>query len=253
MLTALAMILLSPGDPKSGKHLVFDEEFNERGGVDQSNWYFDDAKPYNDEIERYTSSPVNSSLEHGSLVITARKEGSAITSARLESKKSWLYGYFEIRAKVPNGRGTWPAIWMLNDYLRKNDPDHKATWPRAGEIDIMENVGFDPPNFHFSLHCDNFNWMKKQQRTLVAPADHPTDRYHIFALDWEPTYITFYMDHKAVYHVDKNSDDYGDWPFREPFYMILNLAIGGNWGGQKGVDPAIFPAKFYVDYVRIYQ
>ena len=253
MLATAAFILLAQGDPKIGKKLVFDDEFNERGGVNQANWYYDNNKPYNNEIERYTSSPENSSIQNGSLVISALKADGQVTSARLESKKTWLYGYFEIRAKVPAGKGTWPAIWMLNDYLRKNDPNHKTGWPRCGEIDIMENVGFDPPNFHFSLHSDNFNWMKKQQRTLVAAADHPTERYHVFGLDWEPTYITFYMDRKPVYHVQKNSDDYGDWPFREPFYMILNLAIGGSWGGQKGVDDAMFPAKFYVDYVRIYQ
>jgi beta-glucanase (GH16 family) len=253
MLIAAAVLLLSPGDPKSGKHLVFDDEFNGKGNVNQSNWYYDNSKPYNNEAERYTSSPENSSLQHGSLVITALKNGDSISSARLVSKKTWLYGYFEIRAKVPPGKGTWPAIWMLNDYLRKNDPAHKVGWPRCGEIDIMENVGFDPSNFHFSLHSDNFNWQKKQQRTKVVPADHPTDKYHLFGLDWQPNYITFYMDHQPVYHVDKPDDDYGDWPFKEPFYMILNLAIGGFWGGQKGIDPAIFPAKFYVDYVRIYQ
>jgi beta-glucanase (GH16 family) len=139
---------------------------------------------------------------------------------------------------------------MLNECLRR--PGDKTGWPKCGEIDIMENVGFDPPNFHFSLHSQAFNWMQKQQRTEVTPVADPK-AFHKFGLDWRPASITFYLDGKAVYTVKKTEDTVASWPFRDPFYLILNLAIGGSWGGQKGVDPAIFPSDFEIRDVKVYQ
>ncbi len=251
--TTLALSLLLGQNPKAARKLVFDEEFSKPGAIDSSRWSYNDGPVYNNELERYTSSPENSRVEHGNLVIIARNDGGKITSARIESKKAWRYGYFEIRAKVPGGRGTWPAVWMLNDGLRSKDPTKRMGWPQCGEIDIMEEVGYDPDSFHFSLHSGKINWMKKEQRTKAVIAKGGAGKYHVFGLDWRPTQIRFLLDGEEVYKCEKTSDDPGIWPFKDPFYMILNLAIGGNWGGAKGVDNTIFPSRYYLDYIRIYQ
>jgi beta-glucanase (GH16 family) len=253
MLISLVLAMMLPGDPKQGRKLVFDDEFSKGGAIDTTRWLYDDGPVYNDELERYTSSPLNSRVEHGNLVITARKDGGKITSARIESKAAWRYGYFECRAKVPGGRGTWPAFWMLNESLRQRDPKKQIGWPQCGEIDIMEEVGYDPDSFHFSLHSGKINWMRKEQRTKVVTTKDGAGRFHVFGLDWRPDSLRFFLDGKDVFDVQKTSDDPGIWPFKDPFYLILNLAIGGNWGGAKGVDDKIFPSSYYVDYVRVYQ
>ncbi len=239
--------------PTAGRRLVYSVDFRKTHELSDADWKFNDGPVYNKEQETYTSKAAgNAYFKDGCLVLEARKEGSKITSARLESVKSWKYGYFEVEAKVPDGKGTWPAIWMLNDRLRNPGPQGRVDWPKCGEIDIMENVGFDPPNFHFSLHSDKYNWMKPAQRTKVVASPDPL-KFHKFGLDWRPDSITFTLDGKGVYRVENAEDTYSAWPFREPFYMILNLAIGGTWGGQKGVDPAIFPSRFYIRNVKIYQ
>jgi len=246
ILTAICVV----SGPKDGRKLVFDEEFNKAGSVNTAQWIFDDGPVYNQELEKYTSAKGgNAIVEHGNLVITATKVNGVITSARLETKQAWKYGYFEFRAKVPTGKGTWPAIWMLNESLKKGT----GTWPASGEIDIMENVGYDPASFHFSLHSAKYNWMKPAQRTKAVSIPKATTEFHVFGLDWKPDTIVFYLDGSPAYTVERKGEDTDGWPFKDPFYLILNLAIGGNWGGSKGVDDAIFPSKYYIDYVRIYQ
>jgi beta-glucanase (GH16 family) len=234
-----------------GRKLVYEENFAREKQIDPKMWHFDDGPSYNAEIEKYTSAGGgNAYLTRDGLVIEARKNDGKVTSARLTSNQSWKYGYFEFVAKVPTGRGTWPALWMLGDSLRHpNSPG----WPACGEIDIMENVGYDPDNFHYSLHCKKYNFMVGNERTKVVPAPDAPASFHTFGLDWRDGSITFYQDHKAVYHVDRTENTVDAWPWDAPFYMILNLAIGGNWGGAKGVDDAIFPSKFIVKSVKIYQ
>ncbi|HEY3781900.1 MAG TPA: glycoside hydrolase family 16 protein [Fimbriimonadaceae bacterium] len=232
-----------------GRKLVFDEEFSRSKSIDLTRWIIDDRRGFNDELEKYTTASENSALADGKLVITARKANGAVTSAMLETKQAWKYGYFEIRAKVPTGRGTWPAIWLLNDNIRKGT----AFWPGAGEIDIMENVGFDPSNFVFSVHCAKYNWTNGTQRSKAVSSPTATTDFHVFGLDWKPDTIVFYLDGTPVYTVDRNGDGQDGWPSNAPFYLILDLAIGGNWGGRKGVDDSIFPSKFAIDYVKIYQ
>ena len=249
----IATGLLSQGAPTAGRHLVYNCDFTKQKQISLKEWKFDDGPVYNDEKEKYASGPgKNAFLTKQGLVIQALQEGGKITSTRLQSVKAWKYGYFEAEAKVPNGNGTWHAFWMLNDRLRHKGTQDSLGWPRCGEIDIMENVGSDVKNFHYSLHSDNFNWMKKQQRTKVVPSDNPL-AFHKFGLDWRADSITFYLDGKETYHVKKEDDSFGSWPFRDPFYIILNLAIGGNMGGSKGIDPKIFPSQFIVKYVKVYQ
>lgn len=251
MAVILAAVLAQ--SPIGGRHLVFSDDFSKEKRIDPKKWLYDDGPVYNNELEKYTgASGGNTYFKNGNLVIEARKENGKVTSARLESVKAWKYGYFECVAKVPSGKGTWPAFWMLNDRLRHPGNQEKVGWPQCGEIDIMENVGYDPPGFHFSLHSGKYNWMRKEQRTSVTRVSNPTD-FHKFGLDWREDSITFYLDDKPVYNVKKTEPDFDSWPFRDPFYMILNLAIGGSWGGAKGVDDSIFPAQYVIKSVKIYQ
>jgi len=224
--TLIASALLLQGSPTAGRHLVFNCDFAKQKQAALKDWKFDDGPVYNGEQEKYASGPgKNAFFTNEGLVIQALQEGKKITSTRLQSVKAWKYGYFEADAKVPPGKGTWPAFWMLNDRLRNPGTQEKVGWPKCGEIDIMENVGYDIKNFHFSLHSEDYNWMKKKQRTKVAAAENPT-AFHKFGLDWRADSITFYLDGKSVYKVVKDEDTFNAWPFRDPFYMILNLAIG---------------------------
>jgi beta-glucanase (GH16 family) len=249
----LISLSLQPTSPTSQRKLVFVEDFRREKSIDLSRWIFDDGPVYNNEKEKYTpASGGNAYLKDGCLVLEARKENGQITSARLQSKQTWKYGYFEVEASVPPGVGTWPAIWMLNDRLRHPNAKDFVNWPRCGEIDIMENVGYDPTRFHFSLHSQNFNWMKPKQRTSILTVPDPY-AFHRFGLDWRPDSIAFYYDGKNVYEVKREDPSFDSWPFVDSFYMILNLAIGGNMGGPKGVDDSIFPSKFRIRSVKIYQ
>jgi beta-glucanase (GH16 family) len=251
LITLIASIALAgKHGPKDGRKLVFSYDFSKQTTLSPQDWIYDNGPVYNHELEKYTSN--NTEIKDGTLIIEARKKGGQVTSARLETIKSWKYVYVESTAKVPPGRGTWPAIWMLNDKIRHTgQPDH-MDWPRCGEVDIMENVGFDPDKFHFSLHSQNFNFMQKNQRTEITSVNDP-QAFHKYGFDWRPDRITFYMDDKPVYTVNKTEDTVDSWPYRDPFYIILNLAIGGDWGGQKGVDDSIFPSRFYIKDVKVYQ
>ncbi|HEY3781332.1 MAG TPA: glycoside hydrolase family 16 protein [Fimbriimonadaceae bacterium] len=242
------LLALSLGHGK----LVFEQDFSKVKTLDPKVWIFNDGPVYNNEAEKYTNQAAgNAYISNGELVLEARKTGDAITSARLESRQSWKYGYFEISAKVPEGRGTWPAFWMLSNHIKESGANF-VKWPDCGEIDIMENVGYDPGKFHFSLHCEDFNWMKKQQRTETSSTDAPYG-WHTFALDWRADHITFLMDGKPEYEVTKDNSAFSAWPFDYPYFIILNLAVGGNWGGSKGIDPKMFPARYEIRYLRIYE
>ena len=213
----------------------------------------------NGEAQYYTDRTENLRVADGLLTIEARKEqyeGKEYTSARIvtKNKKDFKYGKMEARLKVPEGRGTWPAFWMLG----------YGSWPRAGEIDIMEHVGYDPYNFHCALHTLNKNGMNglnfKGHQTLEEPA---ANDFHVITMEWvESEFLGFDRIHIYVDDVLTTSfaetsqlQDSGDWPFNDQFFFILNLAIGGSWGGAQGIDDAIFdnPVLFQVDYVRVYQ
>jgi beta-glucanase (GH16 family) len=256
MVTALASALLGLGalgqnpDPKSGRKLVFNQDFSKIQTIDPRIWQFDDGPVYNNEAEKYTNQAHhNAWIEKGALVIEARKEGGQITSARLVSHPTWKYGYFEATAEVPAGKGTWPAFWMLGDRLRRKGKENLG-WPKCGEIDIMEQVGADPKKIHFSLHTDKYNWMRKEQRTKVVELADPTG-FHTYGLNWTPRFIDFYLDGKSVYRVEKTENTIEAWPFDDQFYIILNLAIGGMMGGP--IDDHVFPCRYRIKSVRVYQ
>lgn len=246
------MAILSPqADPRQ---LVLDKDFSVLTDVDESVWRFDDGPVHNNEAQKYTLKPAkNAWIEDGCLVLEARKKDGVITSARLQSVAAWKHGKVEVVAKVPTGKGTWPAIWMLGDSLRQNSPLNFVPWPKCGEIDIMENVGFDPFKFYFTLHSEKFNHMKGTQMTEVVTIPDETPAFHTYTLDWRPGKIEMAMDGKVVFSREKGAEGEDGWPFEAPHYLILNLAIGGFWGGAKGIDESIFPSRFLIKSVKVWQ
>lgn len=186
------------------------------------------------------------------LVIESRKENidtARYTSASLttQGKRSFLQCRIEVRAKIPMGRGTWPAIWLLGDNI------NRIGWPACGEIDIMENVGFDSLKIHGNIHTEAYNGEKKNNKGNHMVVNKPWDDFHIYAVDWTKNKIEFFVDGKLYFTYKKESNDAAVWPYDKAHYLILNLAIGGAWGGMKGIDDSKFPHKFYVDYVRVYK
>lgn len=233
--------------------LVWSDEFNGTGLPDPAKWSYDTGGNGwgNNELEYYTQRLQNARVENGNLVIETRKEdyqGSHYTSARLltRGKASWTYGKMEIRAKLPAGRGTWPAIWLLSD-------TQPLRWPDDGEIDIMEEVGFDPNQIHATIHCGAYNGVKGNQKTSILSIPSAQDSFHVYSVEWTPDSMTFSVDQRAYLTYNNDHSGYSTWPFQHNFFLILNIAIGGNWGGQQGVDDSIFPQQMLVDYVRVYQ
>ena len=222
--------------------LVWSDEFNYTGLPDSQKWSYDVGAGGwgNNELQYYTENRAeNAYVEYGQLCITARHEtysGSDYTSARLvtTNKGDWLYGKIEVRAKLPSGTGTWPAIWML-----PTDWEYGG-WPNSGEIDIMEHVGYEPSKIYGTIHTADYNHtLGTQQGSNLTVNDCETE-YHVYSIQWTPNKIEFYVDDTK-------------WPFDKRFHLLLNIAIGGDWGGAQGVDDMIFPAKMYIDYVRVYQ
>ncbi len=237
-----------------GWKLVWSDEFDRPGRPDPANWGYEKGMIRNNEAQHYTEDRrENARVENGRLVIEARKEEmerGKFTSASLITKGrgEWTYGRIEVRARIPSARGTWPAIWMLPTDIGK------VRWPLCGEIDIMEHVGHDPAKIHGTLHSGAYNHTKGTQRsgTVMAPAF--AEKFHVYSTEWSADRIVMRMDGKTYATFDrKDGDGEAEWPFRKPYYLILNLAIGGAWGGQKGIDDAAFPQRMEVDYVRVYQ
>ncbi len=237
--------------------LVWSDEFNYNGLPDSSKWSFDtqgNASGWgNNEKQFYTKARLkNAEVKDGFLNINAVKEdyqGFKYTSARLitKSKGDWLYGRIEVRAKLPEGRGMWPAIWML-------PTDWKyGGWPASGEIDIMENVGYDPYVIVASAHTETYNHViGTQKNNKITLADCYTN-FHVYALEWEANEYRIYIDDTLYFTFKNEGTGFKVWPFDQRFHLLLNVAVGGNWGGQKGIDETIFPRSMVVDYVRVYQ
>jgi beta-glucanase (GH16 family) len=232
------------------------DEFNYSGKPDPAKWSYatGDHGWGNNELQNYTDKPENAKVENGNLVITVLKEKSGkadYSSARLISKGKgdFTYGKFEIRAKLPSGRGTWPAIWML--YSQTNYGS--KGWPDNGEIDIMEHVGFDQGRIHGNIHTKAFNHAIKTNKGNNLMVDDVSGSFHIYSCEWTPEAVTILVDGKSYFTFPKEAAyQWQEWPFDKPLHLILNIAVGGNWGGQKGVDDSIFPQKMEVDYVRVY-
>lgn len=239
--------------------LVWRDEFNNPGLPDSTKWGYDVGGHGwgNKELQYYTKNrPENARVEGGNLVVEARKEAlkpeNAYTSARLLSRGkggSQTYGRFEVRAQIPGGRGTWPAIWMLPD---QNLYGNKS-WPDNGEIDIMEHVGYDPNVIHASTHCKSYYFRTNNQKTGVTIIPDATTAFHVYAIEWTPETITAEIDGQLYFAARNEGTGWQAWPWDKPFHVLLNVAVGGEWGGQKGIDEAVFPQRMLVDYVRIYQ
>lgn len=232
---------------------VWSDEFNTPGLPDQTKWDYEVGKIRNDELQYFTyQRSENARIVDTVLIIEARKEpyqGAAYTSASLISryKGDWTYGKFEIRAKVPGGKGTWPAIWMM-----PTDEEYGG-WPKSGELDIMEYVGFDASKLYFTSHFEGTNGTGHQASGGNAIISQPYNKFITFTFVWTPTQIEWWTDGVKRFTYKKPSDDPRVWPFNKMFYMILNLSYGGSWGAQQGIDDTKLPHKFYIDYVRIYQ
>jgi beta-glucanase (GH16 family) len=240
-----------PFDP-SRWSLVWADEFNQPGAPDATVWTPEHGYLRNGEKQFYTDRPENVRIEDGHLVIEARRDnwnGKPITSASLRTigKKPFLYGRISVRAKIPTGRGTWPAIWTLGENIQQ------AGWPACGEIDILENVGYDPQKIHANIHCKAYNHMIHTGRGNKLTAEAPWTQFHEYSIEWYEDRIEFFFDDTRYFIYRKESDDPAVWPFAQPQYLILNLAIGGGWGGQKGIDDTLFPHRFEIDYVRYYK
>jgi len=164
-----------------------------------------------------------------------------------KGKGAWQYGYVEVRAKLPQGRGTWPAIWMLPEESRFGG------WPKDGEIDIMEHVGYDPGKVHGTVHTEAFNHLQGTQKGGQLLVPNFASEFHTYAVDWKQGQMDFFIDGKHYFTFKNTGNGYQEWPFDQPFYLILNLAVGGNWGGKEGVDASIWPQRMEVDYVRVYK
>jgi beta-glucanase (GH16 family) len=247
------LFLFSQGQEKEWK-LVWSDEFEINGLPNPEKWDYDIGYIANNEKQYYTASRLeNARIVDGKLIIEARKEpweDFKYTSARLvtRGKADWTYGRFEVRAKVPTGVGTWPAIWMLGTNIKE------VGWPMCGEIDIMENVGFDPSVVHGNVHTKAYHHSIGTNKGDKIELEKPWDQYHVYAVEWFEDRIDFFVDDIKYFTFDKESDtDDTVWPFNKPHYLLLNLAIGGSWGGRDGIDDSLFPHRFFIDYVRVYQ
>ncbi len=233
--------------------LVWSDDFLKDGLPDPAIWDYETGYVRNQEAQYYTRQRwENARVENGNLVIEARKDnwdGHEITASSLHTygKKHIKYGKIEVRAKLPAGKGTWPAIWMLGTSFRNG-----TKWPDCGEIDIMENVGFDPDIIHANIHTKAYNHVLKTNKGDKITILKPSDDFHVFSLEWYTNRMDFFVDGIKYFSFQKE-EGWEKWPFDKECYLIINLAIGGSWGGQQGIDQSIFPQKYYIDYVKVYK
>ncbi len=233
--------------------LQWNDEFDYEGLPDGSKWNYEVGRIRNNEAQYYTRArEKNARVENGHLVIESHfeaYEGADFTSASVTTsgKQAWTYGRIEVRAQVPGGRGTWPAIWMLGSNISQ------VGWPACGEIDIMEYVGYDPNTIHSNIHTQAFNHSIGTGKGASRRVDDPAGSFHVYAVEWTEKRLDFFID-DVRYFSYPWQEGYGnaEWPFDKPHYLIINAAIGGSWGGQQGIDVTVFPTQYLVDYVRVY-
>ena len=248
--------------PVHSTRLLWSDEFDGKV-LDRSKWSFDTSRNkqgwYNGELQYYAAArPENSRVDDGELIIEARKDpaplrrlpdwgGEQYSSAKITTKGKFAfrYGFVEVRAKLPCAKGTWPAIWMM--------PAGHYPWPEGGEIDIMEQVGSQPHVVHATLHTKLFNHAIHTGRGAEYPVPTSCEAFHRYQLSWTPAAITIGVDDHAYMRVRNDQPGgAGAWPFDHPFYLILNLAMGGNWAAAKGMDDAALPQRMEIDYVRVW-
>jgi beta-glucanase (GH16 family) len=236
-------------------NLVWSDEFNTPGLPDNKKWSYDVGGDGwgNNELQYYTDGRTqNARIEDTSLIIEMRKENfnsKNYTSARLvtKNKGDWLYGRVEVRAIIPQGKGTWPAIWMLST-------DQKyGGWPKSGEIDIMEHVGYQPGIVHSTVHTDSLNHTKGTQVGKQITVKEYFSNYHLYAIEWYEDHIDAFVDDSLYFTFQNRKEGYRTWPFDKRFHLLLNIAMGGSWGGAEGIDESLTSAIMRIDYARIYE
>lgn len=232
-----------------GKSLQFEDTFDTYSGKpDPRKWTYEIGAVRNNEAQFYTDN--NAVVKNGMLVIEARREqrnGMNFTSASVITKGrfSFCYGVLEVRAKVPNnGRGAWPACWLLPE---------NGGWPEGGEIDLMEQVSYDPNTVHASIHTANRNGQNKNRDGATANTRINAGEFCTYQLIWTKDMLDFRVNGSSFFKYRNPGTGSSDWPFDRPFYILCNLAVGGSWGGIEGIEDNKFPMQFVVDYVRVYQ
>ena len=244
----------------AGYQLVWHDEFNSGSELNADDWTHEvwSKGRVNNELQEYVNhrtpgGNLVTEVSNGTLRITALKENGKIYSGRVYAhvKEGWTYGYIEASIKLPKGKGTWPAFWMMpvdNDW--STNP-----WPMCGEIDIMEEVGVVPNEVSSSVHTQDYNHTKNTQKTHAMTIDKAEGEFHTYALEWTATSITTYVDGQVQLAVTKAQlgNSHNQWPFHYAFYPIFNLAWGGDWGGMQGVDESALPVTMEVDYLRVFQ
>jgi beta-glucanase (GH16 family) len=238
---------------RPGWEILWQDEF-EGEELNLKNWTFDLGGNGwgNQELQAYTNRPENVRVENGMLVIEAREEpefigGRNYSSARIKTQgmHAWRYGRIEARLKLPYGQGIWPAFWMLGE-----DLDRKG-WPAAGEIDIMEFIGREPDHIYATVHAPGYSGGNGRGSSMIVSTDTLKNDFHIYAIEWEKDEIRWYFDDQEYFRLTP-ADVPGEWIFDHPFFIILNLAVGGTWPGYPD-ETTEFPQFLYVDYVRVYQ
>ncbi|MGV6830440.1 MAG: glycoside hydrolase family 16 protein [bacterium] len=238
---------------------VFSQEFDGSGSLDTAIWNFDIGNGAeqgipgwgNNELQYYTDRPENVRINDGMLEITAIQEnfeGAQFTSARIQTKGKFQqqYGRFEARIKLPWGQGLWPAFWLLGD-----DNGGTEIWPQIGEIDIMENRGQEPTIIAGTVHGPGYSAAQSITKSFELENDRFDTDFHIFGIEWGENYINFYVD-DVLYNQITPSDVTGEWVFNDEFYIIMNVAVGGNYVGSPN-ENTVFPQTMYVDYIRVFQ
>ncbi len=255
-------IVITPVQPQEPKVYAFEttpswsDEFDVNGLPNNKIWGYDVGGGGwgNNELQNYTANDAdNARVENGKLIVTAIKEVSGTrqySSARLitKGKKDMKFGRLEIKAKIPAGRGSWPALWMLASQTTYGT----VFWPDQGEIDIMEHVGYDPAVVHASVHTNIFNHILGTQKTAKTTVPTFNSAFHVYRMDWTPDEIRAFIDDKEFFVFKRQGVLWQEWPFNQPQHLLVNIAVGGNWGGVKGIDDTIFPISMELDYVRYY-
>ena len=239
--------------PLDGYKLVWNDEFDTDGNL-SGDWSYQVASPgwVNNELQTYVekTSPSGKGVavvSNGILNINCFNENGTIYSGRVyaQKKTGWKYGYFEASIKLPSGKGSWPAYWMM--------PVNFTSWPADGEIDIMEEVGCNANYCSSTVHCNKYNNTNTSIEHAEKKISTAESDFHLYALEWTEDYMTFYQDNKAILTYKNDGTGKDAWPFNASFYIILNLAWGGSWGGMYGVDESALPITMQVDYVRVFQ
>lgn len=249
-ITLLVLLFNLTYAQKDNRKLIWEENFNGKA-LDTTVWNFElgNGCPNicgwgNNESQIYTKN--NHKVENGMLTITASYDGTQYTSTRIttKDKKEFQYGKMEVRAKLPQGKGLWPAFWMLGSNISQ------VGWPKSGEIDILEYIGKEPGQVFTSLHTqDSHGNTINTKKTKIEGIE---EGFHLYAIDWNKDQIAFYVDNHLVYTFKPEVKNENTWPYNQPFYFLINMAIGGNFGGPD-IDNSVFPEEFSIDYIKVYQ